>query len=198
MYPDLKANGLDVNVATANTGSTLLHFAALHGDVPFLRQLVQDGADLHQESYDGETTLFYAQTPAMISECARLGADINHQSDKGQTPLFGMAGVEKSDSAKMLVLWGADSEITDDKGRTAYTRYQHRLGNLNPAIKNDKTARKEIIVPALVSAMKPNRLEDNFPTMPHSLTKSVFNRELSGKQMSSSKLASKYDAIMPH
>lgn len=181
MYPVLKANGLDVNAATANTQATLLHFIALEKNVPFATQfatqLLEDGAKVNRKDFDGETPLFYANSPEMINLLAQRGARVNHQNYKDQTPLYGVAGVEKCDSARALVLSGANPAITDYRGETAYDRQERKFGNANPAIKNDESARK-ILVPAFVK-------QQGNPVL------FVHDRAISGKPMTWLQLAKK-------
>lgn len=178
-YRLLKARGVDVNAATANTGTTLLHFAAMANDVPFITEIVQDGGDIHAEDCDGDTPIFYATKPQTINELARHGADINHQNDKGQTLLFSLAGDQQSDSAKMAILWGVYPEITDDKGRTAYVKHEQKFENAHPVLKENETVRKDIIMPALAIATKNNPVSF------------VHNRAITGKTMSHQQLAAR-------
>jgi len=135
-----------------------------------------------------------------IAESLADTTDLSRVTPKGYT-LLHAPGIDES-MARFLVLRGVSVEATNTRGETAYQyleRKHGRVAGMQPieSIKNIENARKDIIMPVLVPAMKPSRREDNFTTMPHSLAKSVFNRELSGKQMSGRTLTSKYDAIMP-
>lgn len=177
-YRILKARGVDINMPTANTRTSLLHFAAQSNDVAFINEVIEDGGDINQLNEDGETPIFYAKTPEAIHELARRDEDINYQDDRGKTLLFGLADIEQKDSADKAILWGVHPKITDNKGRTAYGRHQHRFGIANPILKKSERVRAEIIMPALEQTTKNN------------VASFIFDRAITGKTMNHQQLAS--------
>lgn len=98
--------------------------AAKKADDAALRQIVEsdDGRDIDAVDENGRTALLFVS--GLGSEpCVRLlaesGADLNHRDNSGGlTALHMAAGYVKPGVAKILVDFGADPEIGDDKGKT--------------------------------------------------------------------------------
>src|SRR5262249_39196197 len=86
-------------------GSTALMYAALYGDVAYVRALLDAGAEPNIRNYAGATALMWAIGDA---EKVRLlldrGADVNARSDEGRTPLAMAAGQRDSAAVVKLLL----------------------------------------------------------------------------------------------
>jgi len=77
------------NENAANSGRARIHYAAIHGDVQLLRNLVQHGADIEM-TLNGKTPLILAlenNKPEIVEALCNLGADINRPMRNGETAL---------------------------------------------------------------------------------------------------------------
>jgi ankyrin repeat protein len=76
-----------------HAGSTPLMYAALHGDVDSVRQLLQAGADPNLQNDAGATALMWAtDNLEIVTELVEHGADVNAKSGDSRTPLLIAAG----------------------------------------------------------------------------------------------------------
>ncbi|MBU6447159.1 MAG: ankyrin repeat domain-containing protein, partial [Verrucomicrobia bacterium] len=93
------------------TGLTLLHCAALNGQIEVLKYLLSQGADPHLVTPSGQTALHCAalknQTEA-VEYLLSQGCDINAQDKQGSTPLHYAMMHEKTHAAFQLLRQGAD------------------------------------------------------------------------------------------
>merc|ERR1719174_816745 len=77
-------------------GHTVLHWAALSGDVKAAKWLVENGADPNAQADNLQTPLFWACTRGNLDtalfllkdEQGQTRADINHQDSVGATPVM--------------------------------------------------------------------------------------------------------------
>lgn len=100
--------------------------AAQLGNNAILLDLVRHGADLNAESrigYLGDTPLAYAARYGEVGAVRLLieaGADVNHRSDNGTTPLRDAlaAGPHAVAVVQLLLAHGANPDIKDNQGRT--------------------------------------------------------------------------------
>jgi uncharacterized protein len=146
----LIASGANVNlVATKNPdvtsvgrkrlteeGATPLWVAAQTLDLPYIRVLVDHGADPLRSNATGDTPLLAAsglviekpgESPGNPDECAAavkflldLGADATTVDNDGNTALHGAAVWGSNDAVEMLVKAGARLDVKNKRGLTAW------------------------------------------------------------------------------
>lgn len=93
----------------APDGSTLLMYAALHGDAEGVRILLDAGADPNAANDDGVTALIWgAGDLEKTRRLVEAGADVNATSQEKMTPLLATAcRVDSADCIRYLVTHGA-------------------------------------------------------------------------------------------
>lgn len=104
-------------------GRTLLHHAALNGDLPQLQTLLAAGAAVNVADDDGWTPLhFAAQTSSLPVAAAllRAGAAIDPRDAHGNTPLFKAVFQCRGDGALIALLraHGADPFAVNRHGQS--------------------------------------------------------------------------------
>jgi uncharacterized protein len=160
----LVQRGADVNMRLENgtsargrfttTGSTAFVLAARASDTPFLRLLVELGADPQIPNADHCTALMAATgvgalgdgddtagTEEEAIEAVRLllelGADINAVDDNGETAMHGAAYQSRFQLVALLAEQGAEVEIWNRENKWGWTPLAiargHRPGNYRPA-----------------------------------------------------------------
>jgi ankyrin repeat protein len=116
------------------TGETPFLRAALAGDIPVMRLLLEHGADPNIPTFSNTTALMAAagvnwsvgQTyteskPALMEAvklCLEKGADVNAVNSMGFTALTGAVNRGSDDIVEFLVNHGARMDIIDKEGRT--------------------------------------------------------------------------------
>jgi ankyrin repeat protein len=119
------------------TGQTPFLTAALAGDVPVMRLLLEHGADPKIPTFQGTTALMaaaginwvfyqtYDEGPKALLEavqlCYQLGMDVNAVNSMGLTALHGAANRGSDDIIRFLVEKGAKIDVKDKEGRTPMT-----------------------------------------------------------------------------
>ena len=82
---------INTHTVHVNTGRTPLHYAAMHGRIGAVEQLINLGASLGDQDWRGDYTPLHLAADAgqvdMIAKLAQLGADVNVRNSKGYTPL---------------------------------------------------------------------------------------------------------------
>ena len=128
--------GCDVNLSNCY-GNTALHEAAHLGYVELTALLLQHGADRKVVNHKGSTPLHfmcYCELPAdsekatvmsqksieLVKMLVAAGADVNALDDKGISPLLACCVSGRMDIITVLIALGADPQITDARGRSAY------------------------------------------------------------------------------
>jgi ankyrin repeat protein len=112
----------DVN-AHQDDGTTALHWAAYHDDLPLLRRLLKAGAKANVANDYGSTPLAEAAERA-DPEALRLlldaGANVESPNADGQTALMTVARTDIVEAAKVLVAHGANVNASEKwRGQTA-------------------------------------------------------------------------------
>lgn len=101
------AAGFQVNSVCSVTGATLLHFAAWHGHLPMVRELLGAGADPNARSKTGATPVWRAArygTAAALRELVEAGGDVNAADENGSTPLVTLVRNNVGDAAERLLV----------------------------------------------------------------------------------------------
>lgn len=109
-HPDIKLE------ATTPAGETALMMAAIGGQLDFVRQLAERGAQINRP---GWTPLHYAASGPSAEVVGYLldrGADINAPSPNRTTPLMMAARYGSEDATQLLLKRGADARLRNDLG----------------------------------------------------------------------------------
>jgi uncharacterized protein len=110
----------DIEVDALNpAGESALMIAAITGDLPDAKLLLEHGAKVNQP---GWSPLHYAASGPEVSVVKLLigrGADINAPSPNGSTPLMMAAQYGSEDSVEALLAAGADTVRKNQQGLTA-------------------------------------------------------------------------------
>jgi ankyrin repeat protein len=118
----LVAGKADVN-ARQEDGTTALHWAAYHDDLPLLRQLIAAGAKVNVTNDYGSTPLSEAAEradPQALRMLLQAGAEVESPNAQGQTALMSVARTDVVEAAKVLVAHGANVNATEKwRGQTA-------------------------------------------------------------------------------
>ncbi|KAF8489917.1 hypothetical protein F5888DRAFT_1147957 [Russula emetica] len=131
----LRHSGADPNVQCF-AENTPLHSAAYYGDVEMVRELLDLEADVNVRNERGETSLVYISltppadrnvptSPILLGIIAQLfldrGADIDAQTNNGQTPLHFAVNLGCIEVVRVLLEHGANVGAEDEQGRTPFT-----------------------------------------------------------------------------
>jgi ankyrin repeat protein len=119
-------HGINPDAPVDKEGSTLLDYAGAFGPPEFLRALIARGAKVDHVDSGGGTPLMMASALGNVV-CVEIlldhNAKINYQNPKnGKTPLHVAAtNPEKGHlAAQILVQHGANLELKDNEGKTAF------------------------------------------------------------------------------
>ena len=88
-------------VVDENTGNTVLHTAITYkgGEVGLVELLVEAGADLDAQNYDGDTPCHLASSE-LLEVLLKAGANTDIQNEKGNTPLHEASRSGKKECVK--------------------------------------------------------------------------------------------------
>lgn len=114
----LEQPGIDVD-ALNPAGESALMIAAIKGDLPDVKALIEHGARIQQL---GWSPLHYAAIgpePAILGLLLERGAAVDAPSPNGSTPLMLAAQYGSEDNVKLLLAAGADWRLRNDKSLTA-------------------------------------------------------------------------------
>jgi len=139
----LLRDGLDPNLKSAKSGSTLLMCALGSAGVQpgVVGALLDAGAAVDARTASGETALHWAVRGAGQRDAARLigvdlllrrGAGPNIRDAEGETPLLAAVAIDYPEAVALLLAHGADASMTDPRGETALVRAR-RLDRVDAA-----------------------------------------------------------------
>ena len=123
--------GSSVNNSSPGRQSALW-FAAQHGDVEIVRQLLRRGADTNTLCVKGETPIFIAanlgHTDCLKEILAQKDTAVNVTNHDGCTAIVGAIRNQKLDSVSMLLKYGLQANLCQPVGN----KYSRSEGNLYP------------------------------------------------------------------
>lgn len=100
-------------------GRSIMHLAAMHGDVPILRYLHKRGASIHvRKSEDFRTPLHLAATFGtrdVVDLLVKWGASVDARAHAGWTPLLLAVLLSNHDIVESLLASGADPNLSVDE-----------------------------------------------------------------------------------
>lgn len=106
----------------ADAGAGTIFSAAVEGDLESLREEIEMGADVDGRDQQGWTALMHASKRGRFSAAEYLvskGAEINTLSSRGNfSPLILAAGAGYEEVVELLLSWGGNINIRDEKGVT--------------------------------------------------------------------------------
>jgi len=112
-------------------GTYPLFYAAKNADVEGIKELVAQKADLNKVDESGYSALQFAHIDVM-EMLVELGTDIDHQDKYGDTAL--MSNVTEEEEVKLLLKLGANKNLKNSYGETAYDKAQG-VNFLSPEVK---------------------------------------------------------------
>eukprot|EP01087_Luapelamoeba_hula_P009632 TRINITY_DN2508_c0_g1_i1.p1 TRINITY_DN2508_c0_g1~~TRINITY_DN2508_c0_g1_i1.p1 ORF type:complete len:918 (-),score=147.73 TRINITY_DN2508_c0_g1_i1:27-2780(-) len=142
-FPDLVALLLSKNAdvrATDKNGWSALHSAANSGEFGISKMLLEKGADVHQLTQTGTSALHYMVQhtsegdPAFGMQVLTLmvekGANVDAQTNYGETPLFQACMRGRVDNVAFLITQGADVNKQARSGETCL-HFAARIGHVD-------------------------------------------------------------------
>lgn len=113
----LLESGANINEQD-NNGATALMFAAGPGRTEMVRFLLERGCDTGLRNNRGVPAIFFAGTPEIAALILGKGANVNAQTNDGDTPLHSAASRGRVELAKFLLRSGADVNARNNAGIT--------------------------------------------------------------------------------
>ncbi|MFQ3594753.1 MAG: ankyrin repeat domain-containing protein [Sphingomonadaceae bacterium] len=111
-----KPGSVVINQRDLDSGVTALILVTRRRDAPWMRFLIEEGADINARDRDGNTALHVA-TMAGYADGVRLliafKANVNAVNGRGQTALFKAVERRDADMVKLLLDNGADPDIPE-------------------------------------------------------------------------------------
>jgi uncharacterized protein len=119
-------SGSIINAKDPDTGDTALHIATKRTDAPWMRYLMDNGANPQARDGAGETAMTLAAARGHRDGLIVLiayRADINAQNENGETPLIKAVQARQEQIVRQLLEAGARTDISDNV--TGYTALEH-------------------------------------------------------------------------
>lgn len=131
-------------------GFTALHRAAENGHLEVCELLIDKGANVNDQTNDGDTALILASASEedgcleVVKLLQKLGAVVDKKGFNGRTALIAAAEAGNDKMIDFLVGVGADPTATNDKGKTALTYATNdELLKKRSKLKGDTVAKAE-------------------------------------------------------
>lgn len=166
-YPEIRLADIEKVREKINQGAELnifdssdispLFLTALLGEIEVAKVLVENGADVNLVRSDGATPIFLSLNGEMIDFLVSQGANINHSTPYGFTPLTSAIYYQKYRIAEHLVKIGADVNVLKLEGRSPLNILNERKDT--PLGNREKDLRNLIIAAGGVDIASPNKKE---------------------------------------
>lgn len=133
-------------------GHTALHYAAEaeQNAVETIDLLVAHGADIHDCNGSWGTPLSWAAgrggKAATVEHFAKLGADLDFQTPKGERAIHGAAQYGAAGNLKKLIELGADTSVPNSKGLPVMHIVAERLLSYSPEISKEALEKIEFLL----------------------------------------------------
>ncbi|MFM5931547.1 MAG: ankyrin repeat domain-containing protein [Novosphingobium sp.] len=111
-----------VNARDITTGDSALHIVIKRRDLPWMRYLIDNQADVNIRNNAGNTPLWLAVNTAFTDGALELiakGARINDPGPAGETALISAVHQKNLELSRALIAAGADPNKADNSGRSA-------------------------------------------------------------------------------
>ncbi|XP_063712868.1 uncharacterized protein LOC134840766 isoform X4 [Symsagittifera roscoffensis] len=134
-------------------GRTPLHVAAAVDYPDMLEMLLESGGILEAQTFEeNQTPLHFAarnDASNALLKLIKCRADLEAQDYKGRTPLFVAAELDRSDTARMLLEYGANAGVVDKSGMAAIVLMVRKMSPvakeaLDQFHKKDRANRKQM------------------------------------------------------
>ena len=136
--------GTDLNTFDKNDISPLFTSVRL-GDIKVTKFLIENGANVNLVRSDGATPIFLAPTADMVDFLISQGANLEHTTPYGFTPLTSAIFDENTHIAEHLVRIGADVNVLKLEGRSPLNMLNERE---NIYIKRREKTLRDLIIAA--------------------------------------------------
>lgn len=124
----LVENGADINEKNIY-GDTLLHFAVLKSNNNLAKLLLKHGANVNGKNNNGTTPLHSSLDVSTSKLLLKSGGNVNEKNGNGCTPLHYAADICHIDLIKLLLEYGADHTIKDNKGNGCFDNLPINIKN---------------------------------------------------------------------
>lgn len=133
---ELMLSGKPVTYYFDNEQVADLARAGAKGDLKFMEQLVQEGADVNYAGFEGITPLMwilYSKNPSGMEKILELGAHPNQKAKENASAVSLAAGADDPSHLEILLKHGGDPNLIGDQGKPALyiAAQQGRKKNIN-------------------------------------------------------------------
>jgi len=115
-----------IDIRDLNEGCTALHHAVQHGQIDVVRTLIQAGASVNAQNFEGKTALYKAVSESsdrnliydIVKALLYFGANPNIADENGVTPLHVSCSLGVVPLVELLIDNGAWTNVRDGEGDT--------------------------------------------------------------------------------
>ncbi len=111
-----KPGSVVINARDRDSGDTALHIVTRRRDAPWMRFLIEAGADVNARDREGNTALIIAAQTGFtdgIRLLAAFKANPNLANARGQTAIFRAVQLRDAATVELLLAMGADPDIAE-------------------------------------------------------------------------------------